>query len=106
MQIRFGRFFRAIKDFSMALKINPSDYCGFLGRGCAKRDLNDHQGAIEDFTGALKLDSQSFVPYFYRGFSRAILNDHQAAIEDYTNYLKQDLEEKMLLSIEVYLDLI
>ncbi len=59
----------AIKDFNMAIGLNPNYALAFINRGNAFRNQNEYAVALDDYTKAIILD-----PGFYRTyFSRATL---------------------------------
>ena len=48
----------AIKDFSIAIRIDPENPANYSCRGFAKEELKDYQGAIDDWKIALELGNE------------------------------------------------
>ena len=46
----------AIKDYTIAIKLEPNNILPYINRGNVKFDLNDYEGAINDYTIANKLE--------------------------------------------------
>lgn len=60
----------------------------YNGRGSAKDDLKDYEGAIADYDKALELDPQDTGAYFARGNAKYNLKDYAGAITDYDKAIK------------------
>ncbi len=80
---RFGLAYDGIGDFSMAIKLNPTDYEAYHDRGCAYNALGYFHRALHDTQKAVELNPN---PYSYnnRGVAYYNLQKYQKAIGDYT----------------------
>ena len=51
----------AIRDFSVAIQINPDNPVPYYCRGLSKAELKDHKGAIEDYSKSIQLRDRKSV---------------------------------------------
>ncbi|MBF0529181.1 MAG: tetratricopeptide repeat protein, partial [Deltaproteobacteria bacterium] len=80
----------AMKDFDLAVKINPANCRAWLGRGLVRNLTKDHQGAITDYNQALQIDPNYANAYLNRGSAKIYLNDPDGAINDYLKAVELD----------------
>ncbi len=83
-----GDYQGAIKDFNLAIRINPEVTIAYIMRGLAYSSLGNYRAAIDDYTQALKIDPIDAETYLRRGVSRYDLDDYEEAIEDYTQAIQ------------------
>ena len=74
---------RAVPDYDLVLKINPSDAYAFHNRGLAYRDLRDYDRAIKDFDQAVKINPNLIPAYNDRGLAYVSKGETDRAIEDF-----------------------
>ncbi len=86
-QRRTGDDKRAIESFSQILRLNGNYGAAYTGRGLARADVGDNQGAVADYTQALRLNPTAGT-YNNRGFSRYQRQDRQGAIADYDQAIR------------------
>ena len=75
----------AIKDYTEAIKLDPSNAVAFFNRGNAYDQLGDHDRAIADYTEAIKLDPNDADVYNNRGQAYDNKGEFDLAIADYTH---------------------
>jgi tetratricopeptide (TPR) repeat protein len=78
-----GDFDRAIAEYSIAIKVDPSRTESYVMRGLAWSQKGDYTRAIADFDRALKVDPTLATAYDNRGIIHAASGDHDAAIADF-----------------------
>lgn len=83
-----GDYYKAIEDYSQALKVNPNYLGAYLNRGSAYADLGNYSKAMADFNQALRINPNSAEAYYSRGVTRNEMGDVQGAIADYTQALR------------------
>ena len=89
-----GEYFEAIRDYDMAISLNPANAKSYHYRGKAKEELGQHAAAIVDYDKAISLDPDAAYAYYYRGKVKADLGHKgQEGREDLEKALK--LAEKM-----------
>ncbi|OGW81809.1 MAG: hypothetical protein A3J12_05715 [Omnitrophica bacterium RIFCSPLOWO2_02_FULL_44_11] len=83
-QYHRGSYDRAIRDFNLALKVNPQSAEAYCGRGLSFLAKGDRDRAIADFAKAIEI---SPLPQFYyaRGLVWQEIKDDDKAIKDYTS---------------------
>ncbi len=62
-------YWKAIDDYTKAIKLNPQDAAAYYNRGIAYDDLGEYQKAIDDYTKAIELAPQDASAYYYRGIA-------------------------------------
>lgn len=83
----------AIKDFSVAIKLNPNDADIFVYRGNAKAYLKEYKSAIDDFNKAIEINVNHGEAYYYRGISKCILGLKEDGCWDLNRSLDLDIKE-------------
>jgi tetratricopeptide (TPR) repeat protein len=78
-----GDYDRAIAEYSIAIKVDPTRTESYVKRGLAWSHKGDYARAIADFERALKLDPTLAAAYVNRGIVLAARGDHDAAITDF-----------------------
>jgi tetratricopeptide (TPR) repeat protein len=78
-----GDFDRAIAEYSIAIKVDPTRTESYVKRGLAWSQKGDYARAIADFDRALKVDPTLAAAYDNRGIVLAARGDHEAAIADF-----------------------
>ncbi|HEY2155228.1 MAG TPA: tetratricopeptide repeat protein [Isosphaeraceae bacterium] len=78
-----GDFDRAIAEYSIAIKVDPSRTESYVKRGLAWSQKGDYARAIADFDRALQVDPALAAAYDNRGIVLAARGDHEAAIADF-----------------------
>jgi tetratricopeptide (TPR) repeat protein len=78
-----GDFDRAIAEYSIAIKVDPTRTESYVKRGLAWSQKGDYTRAIADYDRALKLDPTLATAYDNRGIVLAARGDHEAAILDF-----------------------
>jgi tetratricopeptide (TPR) repeat protein len=82
-----GDFDRAIAEFSIAIKVDPTRTEIFIRRGKAFAQKGQYDLAIADFDRATKLDIDLGPAYLNRGIVLAARGDHEDAIENFERAL-------------------
>lgn len=87
--LKLKDFKQAIRDFSKAIKLYPSNKDGYEYRGNAYLAKGDYLKAIEDLTKVISLKTVHSEIYCQRGDARYHIQDFTGAIEDYTEAIKR-----------------
>jgi len=74
---------RAIKDFSEAIALDPSDPDSFHSRGSAFDDQERYYLALSDYEQALKLDPKKVLTLVFRGMTFSKMGEPGKAISDF-----------------------
>jgi tetratricopeptide (TPR) repeat protein len=90
----FNQNEKAASDYTMAIKLDPSNVKSYNNRGLVKSALGDYDGAIEDYNKALELDSKAIFVYRNRGDTKKLTNDLSGALADYEKASEIELEKK------------
>ncbi|MEM7657935.1 MAG: tetratricopeptide repeat protein [Bacteroidota bacterium] len=69
-------------DFSMVIKLNPTNDAAYYNRGFSRYQLGNHPGAIQDFNLALDINPENAEAYYNRGRSKLGLEDYLGAMLD------------------------
>lgn len=77
----------AIKDLSVAIKLNPHFASAYNDRGLARYKLGYKKSAVEDLTVAIAINPYRAKYYSNRGFMLCRLEDYSGAIADYNSAL-------------------
>lgn len=73
----------AISDFSMAIKLQPSDAVAYYNRGYTFMALRKYEDAISDFTVAIQMDPDDEMAIGMRGNAFRMQGQYDRAIDDY-----------------------
>jgi tetratricopeptide (TPR) repeat protein len=82
-----GDFDRAIAEYSIAIKVEPTRLECYVKRGLSWMQKGEYDRAIADFNRVLKIDIDHSAAYLNRGIVLAARGDHLAAIDDYESAL-------------------
>lgn len=85
-----GNYQEAIKNYTLAIKLNPKNAGFFYNRANVKCLLKKYQEAIQDYDEAIKANPQYPFPFEARGHANYRLKKFQEAITDYNEALKKD----------------
>ena len=83
----------AIKDYSEAIKLDPSNAIAFFNRGNAYDQSGDYDKAIADYSEAIKLEPNDADAYNNRGQAYDNKGEFDLAIADYTAAIRIDKED-------------
>lgn len=78
-----GETHKAIKDFTLAVKINPSRDLAYWNRGLAWGHIEEHGKAIADFSKVIEIDPGNADAYLQRGWAWKKQNEPQKAATDF-----------------------
>ncbi len=73
----------AIRDYDLAIQINPGLAQAYLNRGNPRYAKGDRDGALADWNRALRIDPRLYEAYNNRGTLRANLLDIDGALADF-----------------------
>jgi tetratricopeptide (TPR) repeat protein len=84
-QIKFeqGNYKKSVEMYTQAIKLDPENIHGYIGRGNARSYLKDYQGAIADYTFVINMSSTAPIAYMNRAVVNCTLGSQQNAIKDY-----------------------
>ena len=85
----------AIRDYKMAIKINPRNDEAYYNKGIIKAELHNYKGAIEDYTKAIEIDSHYFLAYYNRAIAKSKQKNHIEAIEDLNKALEINPKDEL-----------
>lgn len=71
-----------MRDYDMAIKLNPDFVYGYFNRGNLRCSLKDFRAAIQDYNDAIAKDPEFAEAYFNRGLARLSLGDTNRGIAD------------------------
>ena len=77
-----GHHKEAIKDFDMAIELDPEDSAIYNNRSATRNNLGRHKEAIKDSDKAIELDPKNSAAYNNRGLAKNNLSRHEEAIKD------------------------
>lgn len=67
MENHMKKYKDAIKDYEIAIRLDPKDNLAFSNRAKAKLDLEDYAGAITDYSLVIELNSRNSQSFQNRG---------------------------------------
>ena len=80
-----GRFRDALREFNIAIQLDPHDPDFFNDRGLVWDKLGVSERAIEDFTTAIDLNPTASAYYFNRARVFTLIGEPERAAEDLTD---------------------
>lgn len=101
-----GHYDAAIKEFSEAIKLNPTFSKAYYYLANAHNQKGDYDAAIANYTQAIKLDANFTNAYFNRGFTYQQKKNLDLALDDYSQAIKlnPNLEPAYVNRANVYSD--
>jgi tetratricopeptide (TPR) repeat protein len=69
----------------------------YLGRGLARKEGRDLDGALADFNRAIELTPNDAMAYVYRGRVKAVIHNVEGAIADFNQAIEFDPKSKVAL---------
>ena len=81
---------RAIQDYDLSIKLNPTFSKPFNNRGVAYQKKGDYDRAIKDFDEAIKLSPDYARAFANRAETNQRRHDYQSAVRDYDNAIRLD----------------
>ncbi|WP_295616141.1 tetratricopeptide repeat protein [Chamaesiphon sp. GL140_3_metabinner_50] len=91
---RQKKYAEVIAIYDALIPKYPEAYA-YYGRGNAKRNSGDNQGAIADYTQAIKIDPGYKQAYNNRGAVKADLGYYQEAAIDFSQVISMDFNDSM-----------
>ncbi len=79
---------KALEDFNRAIKLDPNQAGGYVGRGNTLNTLGQYEKAIRDYENALAIDPNIANAYVNRGIAYSHLGQFKKAIADYEKGLE------------------
>lgn len=83
LDVSTGNYDEAIKDYTKAIKYNPNDPDGYIGRAYVYQKMGNNERAIDDYTKAIELVPDDSNLYKARGFVFSLLGNNDQSIKDY-----------------------
>ena len=77
-----GQFHLAIRDNDKALRLNPKFVLGYLIRGLALNELDQHMQAVENYDQAINLPPDFTHAFIGRALAHAVLGNDSEAQQD------------------------
>ncbi len=85
-----GRVDMAIREYSVALELDPNLYSGYVNRARLYWRKGDFRRALEDLTSAIRLEPMVPSTYLFRGDIHLGAGNREAARRDYLRALELD----------------
>ncbi len=79
---------KAIKDYSEAIRLDPTLATAYYKRGNAYADKKEFDKAIEDYGDAIRLDPKYAGAYYNRGCVYTDKQEYDKAIKNYTEAIR------------------
>jgi tetratricopeptide (TPR) repeat protein len=83
---RQSEYDAAIKEYTLAIEINPNLIVAYFNRGHAYSKKGDHNAAIRDFSKTIKLNPKNVEAYKNRAVSHFFKKDYDKAWQDVKKY--------------------
>ena len=71
-----------IKDYSVAIVLNPNDFRSLTNRGIAYGRKGELNAALADFDQAIEIEANSEIPFINRSRAKTLLRDFDGAFAD------------------------
>ena len=84
-----GNLDDAVKDFELAIDLQPENAETYNNRGNLWRDKGDLDAAISDYNTAIRLDENESLAFLNRGIVRRIRGDFHGALADFEEALNR-----------------
>jgi tetratricopeptide (TPR) repeat protein len=81
---------KAIREFTEAVRLGPTDPLTYVDRGITYKGLKDYDKALADHGEAIRLDPQWGTPYFHRANVFKARKDYDKALADYSAAIRLD----------------
>jgi len=81
---------KALGNFNRAIKIDPTQADGYLGRANSLISLDRYEASLPDYNRAIEIDPQLANSYANRGSAYSHLGQYKKAIADYEKALELD----------------
>jgi tetratricopeptide (TPR) repeat protein len=78
-----GRYQEGLKDFTIAISIDPQEKMNYYNRALVNNDLGLIDSAVSDYTACIQLDSTYGSAYLNRGFIYMENEEYELAIDDF-----------------------
>lgn len=73
----------AIKDYTRAIKINPTYDTAYYNRGLMKYGIGDRKGELADYNKTLSINPKYLKAYYNRALLKSEIKDYEGEIADY-----------------------
>lgn len=81
---------REIKDYNIAIEIDPYFTAAYLNRGNAQFNQNNFSAAVSDYNKAIELNPNYALAYKNRGYLKGFLEDYWGAINDFNKAIENN----------------
>ena len=88
--MRADRADMAIRDFTEAIVLNPSEAINFNNRGAIYRDIKQYDRSLADLTEALRLNPEYENAYINRGITYIYKHEIESSRSDFSEAIKRD----------------
>ncbi|MCH8902862.1 MAG: tetratricopeptide repeat protein [Bacteroidetes bacterium] len=72
----------AIKYYTKAIELDPTNFIFYTNRASSKGDLEDYEGAIKDCNRAIELNPDDLRAYLNRERCKSVLGNYRGALQD------------------------
>ena len=83
-----SNFTEAIRDYTMAIELEPESPQAYLGLGILYTKLENYQDAIKCYNDFLKINPKHSIVYSNRGYVKLKIKDFDGAIADFNKAIK------------------
>jgi tetratricopeptide (TPR) repeat protein len=88
--LNLGKTEEALKDFNRAIKIDPTQQDGYMGRADTLNTMGRYEEALKDYKKVLEIDPTLAQAYINRAIAYSHLGRYKKAIADYEKGLELD----------------
>src|SRR6516164_1826852 len=85
-----GDYDKAIANYNDAIKLDPKNIVGFIGRGDAYTNKGDYDRALASYSEAIRLDPKSALALSDRGVAYAFKREYDKALADHNEAIRLD----------------